>query len=321
MAEELAELCRRMKLSDGRSIVLVYGKIRLLIRNKRLSLVFCLNYLRLGLLMWKLLREQFDLCGLGMGVSLSEILKKICFWLCFRIEMIWNAFLFKVLGLLTRSLFSWSGLKGIFNLLLSSLPMRIRVYNLPIKSMIPEVGEDIGRGIGCYIEVDVPENGLGWGRFLRIRVEIDVTEPLLRGSILGRDEEDGGSLSGLTSNMNIYPFSATDVACWDIVVMNVLKVGEAHKRRILLEKNGVPGFGLPCLEILSLRRHRQSPPQSDDDREASEPNLADNPILVGSQPPDTVEGEAVGVHYGGEDGSPVIDPEFCGEGSYSHSSR
>jgi hypothetical protein len=61
-----------------------------------------------------------------------------------------------------------------------------------------------------------------------------------------------GSLSGLTSNMNIYPFSATDVACWDIVVMNVLKVGEAHKRRILLEKNGVPGFGLPCLEILSL---------------------------------------------------------------------
>ncbi len=66
------------------------------------------------------------------------------------------------------------------------------MYNLPIKSMIPEVGEDIGRGIDCYIKVDVPKNGLGWGRFLRIRVEIDVTEPLLRGSILGCDEEDGG---------------------------------------------------------------------------------------------------------------------------------
>uniref|UniRef100_A0A2N9H5H6 CCHC-type domain-containing protein n=1 Tax=Fagus sylvatica TaxID=28930 RepID=A0A2N9H5H6_FAGSY len=38
----------------------------------------------------------------------------------------------------------------------------IRVFNLPIKSMIREVGEDIGRGIGRLVEVDVPENGLGW---------------------------------------------------------------------------------------------------------------------------------------------------------------
>ena len=39
----------------------------------------------------------------------------------------------------------------------------IRVFNLPVKSMIREVGEDIGRGIGRLVEVDVPENGLGWG--------------------------------------------------------------------------------------------------------------------------------------------------------------
>ena len=69
----------------------------------------------------------------------------------------------------------------------------IRVFNLPIKSMIREVGEDIGRGIGRLVEVDVPENGLGWGKYLRIRVEIDITQPLLRGKILSKDDSDGGS--------------------------------------------------------------------------------------------------------------------------------
>ena len=67
----------------------------------------------------------------------------------------------------------------------------IRVYNLPIKSMIREVGEDISRDIGRIIEVDVPENGLGWGRFLRIRVDIDVMEPLQRGCMLEGDEGEG----------------------------------------------------------------------------------------------------------------------------------
>ena len=59
--------------------------------------------------------------------------------------------------------------------------------------MIREVGEDIGRAIGNLVEVDVPENGLGWGKYLRIRVEVDVTEPLLRGKILmgevGEDDD------------------------------------------------------------------------------------------------------------------------------------
>ena len=68
----------------------------------------------------------------------------------------------------------------------------IRVFNLPIKSMIREVGEDIGQEIGRLLEVDVPENGLGWGEYLRIRVEIDIAQPLLRGCILQHDESDGG---------------------------------------------------------------------------------------------------------------------------------
>lgn len=60
----------------------------------------------------------------------------------------------------------------------------IRVFNLPIKSMIREVAKDIGNEVGRFIEANVLENGLGWGRFLRVRVEIDITQPLLRGKIL-----------------------------------------------------------------------------------------------------------------------------------------
>ena len=47
----------------------------------------------------------------------------------------------------------------------------IRIVNLPIKSMTREVGEDIGAVVGNLIDVDVPaESGIAWGRFLRIRV-------------------------------------------------------------------------------------------------------------------------------------------------------
>jgi hypothetical protein len=64
----------------------------------------------------------------------------------------------------------------------------VRILNLAIKSMIREVGEDIGNVIGNSLEVDVPEDGIGWGRYLRIRVELDVTQPLLRGMILEYDD-------------------------------------------------------------------------------------------------------------------------------------
>ena len=65
----------------------------------------------------------------------------------------------------------------------------IQIFNLPIKSMVQAVGEDIGNAIGRSLEVDVPESGLGWGRYLRIRVDIEIAQPPLRGKIL--EFEDG----------------------------------------------------------------------------------------------------------------------------------
>jgi hypothetical protein len=64
----------------------------------------------------------------------------------------------------------------------------IRIHNLPILSIIRDIGEDIGNDIGRTIEVDIPENGIGWGRFLHIRVALDITKPLLRGKILEIEE-------------------------------------------------------------------------------------------------------------------------------------
>ena len=67
----------------------------------------------------------------------------------------------------------------------------IRIMNLPIKSMTREVGEDIGQAVGTLIDVDVPdERGFAWGRFLRIRVEIDIALPLMRGCIVQVEETD-----------------------------------------------------------------------------------------------------------------------------------
>lgn len=64
----------------------------------------------------------------------------------------------------------------------------ICVYNLPFLSMVADVEENIGNDIGRVLEVDVPNNGIGWGQFLRIRVEIDITKPLLWGKILEDDQ-------------------------------------------------------------------------------------------------------------------------------------
>uniref|UniRef100_A0A2N9FK76 Reverse transcriptase domain-containing protein n=1 Tax=Fagus sylvatica TaxID=28930 RepID=A0A2N9FK76_FAGSY len=44
----------------------------------------------------------------------------------------------------------------------------IRIHNLPILSMVREVGEDVGNHIGRLVEVDLPDNGIVWGRCGRV---------------------------------------------------------------------------------------------------------------------------------------------------------
>ena len=65
----------------------------------------------------------------------------------------------------------------------------IRLVNLPIKSMTREMGEDIGQRVGRLITIDAPEDdGVAWGRYLRIRVEVEITKPLMRGCIIHVEE-------------------------------------------------------------------------------------------------------------------------------------
>ncbi|GMY38923.1 hypothetical protein FCV25MIE_34167 [Fagus crenata] len=62
----------------------------------------------------------------------------------------------------------------------------------------------------------------------------------------------------------------------------------------------------PLLRHSQSQWHRQSSPQSDDDREASEPNLVDSLIPEDLILPVTVEGE----HSSGGDGPDVLIPNF-----------
>ena len=142
----------------------------------------------------------------------------------------------------------------------------IRIYNLPILSMVKEVGEDIGNNIGRLVEVDVPENGIGWGRFLHIRVEIDVTKPLLRGKIL--ESEDGKPFW-----VNFH-YEHLPIFCYQCG-----RIGHSGNKCVEGRRTGgdqmvaTDRFGswlraAPVRGGMSSRRHRETI-QSDDDLEGS----------------------------------------------------
>lgn len=73
------------------------------------------------------------------------------------------------------------------------VPIWIRVSKIPMGMMNREVAEIIGNEIGCFMDVDVEENGTAVGRFLRVKVKIDIRVPLMRGVTIELDEEDGES--------------------------------------------------------------------------------------------------------------------------------
>uniref|UniRef100_A0A2N9I6M1 CCHC-type domain-containing protein n=1 Tax=Fagus sylvatica TaxID=28930 RepID=A0A2N9I6M1_FAGSY len=192
MAEDLTELCRRMRLSDSEkcNLKLRTGKIQQSIQEAKFSLLFRLLTSRSfngeafkgtvrnlwasqGGLTIRDIEDNLFMAIFNRGDDMERIIiqspwtfdKKLIQITRFESDMQPTAVKF------THSLF-W-----------------IRIHNLPILSMVREVGEDVGNHIGRLVEVDVPDNGIAWGRYLRIRVEIDITKPLLRGKIL---EDDSG---------------------------------------------------------------------------------------------------------------------------------
>uniref|UniRef100_A0ACD5ZFZ3 Uncharacterized protein n=1 Tax=Avena sativa TaxID=4498 RepID=A0ACD5ZFZ3_AVESA len=63
----------------------------------------------------------------------------------------------------------------------NSIPIWIRIFNLPLGMMNRDTCEEIGNEVGKYMEADVEENGTAMGRYLRVKVRINITKPLRRG--------------------------------------------------------------------------------------------------------------------------------------------
>ncbi|XP_040997111.1 uncharacterized protein At4g02000-like [Juglans microcarpa x Juglans regia] len=60
----------------------------------------------------------------------------------------------------------------------------LQLHQLPMAFMNKECCIHIGNSVGKIINVDVPEDGVGWGEFLRIKVEICLTKKIARGRMI-----------------------------------------------------------------------------------------------------------------------------------------
>ncbi|XP_042954547.1 uncharacterized protein At4g02000-like [Carya illinoinensis] len=57
----------------------------------------------------------------------------------------------------------------------------IQMLNLPLGIMNEDCGRKIGSSVGRVVDVDVPEDGIGWGRSLRVRIEVPLRQAVARG--------------------------------------------------------------------------------------------------------------------------------------------
>ena len=75
----------------------------------------------------------------------------------------------------------FDGSKRLKELEFVSVPIWIRVFDLPLGLMNEETARRIGNKAGRFLEVDMDEDGLAVGEFLRIKVLLDIRKPLFRG--------------------------------------------------------------------------------------------------------------------------------------------
>uniref|UniRef100_A0A7N2LT92 Zinc knuckle CX2CX4HX4C domain-containing protein n=1 Tax=Quercus lobata TaxID=97700 RepID=A0A7N2LT92_QUELO len=77
---------------------------------------------------------------------------------------------------------------SLFGRLLSERQQNL--WGLPFELMSEEVGQDIGRSLGCLIEVDKRACQLDQAKFMRIRVDAPIDKPLRRGgNVVSKDGE------------------------------------------------------------------------------------------------------------------------------------
>ena len=76
------------------------------------------------------------------------------------------------------------------NIVFSHSPFWAQLQGLPFELMSKEVGQDIGRSRGRFIEVDKRAGQVDQAKFIRIRVDLPIEKPLRRGGhVVSKDGE------------------------------------------------------------------------------------------------------------------------------------
>ncbi|XP_050255078.1 uncharacterized protein LOC126700960 [Quercus robur] len=70
------------------------------------------------------------------------------------------------------------------NIVFTHSPFWVQLWGLPFELMSEEVGQDIGRSLGCLIEVDKRACQLDQAKFMRIRVDVPIDKPLVEAEML-----------------------------------------------------------------------------------------------------------------------------------------
>nr|POF12205.1 uncharacterized protein CFP56_41551 [Quercus suber] len=76
------------------------------------------------------------------------------------------------------------------NIVFSNSPFWVQLWGLPFELMSEEVGQDIGRSLGRFIEVDKRACLADQAKFMHIRVDLPIEKPLHRGGhVVSKDGE------------------------------------------------------------------------------------------------------------------------------------
>ncbi|KAM0832580.1 hypothetical protein ACQ4PT_064801 [Festuca glaucescens] len=74
--------------------------------------------------------------------------------------------------------------KGVDEYKFESIPIWVRIFNLPVSRMNRDTGEAMGDVIGKFIPVEVGDDGMAFGQYLRVKVRLMLDTPLMRGMMI-----------------------------------------------------------------------------------------------------------------------------------------
>jgi hypothetical protein len=194
MADELEELCRRMRLSEHEKQHIRVSKDRVFKSHQEAKFSILFKLLTTRTFNGNAFKNSVGTMWASYGVLSVTTIDDNLFMAAFPSEAVLRRVFSTSPWTFDKKLILMARFVGDLQptaVKFTHTAFWIRLVNLPIKSMTREMGEDIGKRVGRLIAVDAPEdNGVAWGRYLRIRVEVEIARPLMRGCIIQVEETE-----------------------------------------------------------------------------------------------------------------------------------